>query len=112
MCDYITIQNIKPLIEYIVTKHLCQQSSNSSGINDTLLNHMSSSLEDKASPYVDTLNQLKKKYEENVSTLKVGKSCSHYPNGTIASRIEYSDKGGPLQSRNCLSEKALEEQVS
>merc|ERR1712238_397495 len=110
ICDYITRENIKPLIEYIVTKHLCQQSSNSSGINDTLLNHMSSSLEDKASPYVDTLNQLKKKYEENVSTLKVGKSCSHYPNGTIASRIEYSDKGGPLQSRNCLSEKALEEQ--
>lgn len=56
MCDFIQNQNIKSLIEYIVTKHLV-----------TVAGPDEKSLEDVATPYVSTLTTLRKVYEENLN---------------------------------------------
>jgi hypothetical protein len=58
MCDFIHSENIKSLIEYIVTKHL----DNGNAENGT---HAGPSLEDVSSPYVSTLTVLRKSYEAN-----------------------------------------------
>jgi hypothetical protein len=57
MCDFIHTENIKSLIEYIVTKHL-------SATSETPI----PSLEDVSSPYVSTLTILRKTYEKNLKT--------------------------------------------
>jgi protein phosphatase-4 regulatory subunit 3 len=53
MCDYITTEGIKSLLEYIVTKHLSVVPE-----HETI-----PSLEDVSSPYVSTLTVLRKAYE-------------------------------------------------
>jgi hypothetical protein len=57
MCDFIHAENIKSLIEHIVTKHLSATSETSIP-----------SLEDVSSPYVSTLTILRKAYENNLKT--------------------------------------------
>jgi protein phosphatase-4 regulatory subunit 3 len=55
MCDYITMEGIKSLLEYIVTKHLSAVPG-----HKTI-----PSLEDVSSPYVSTLTVLRKAYESH-----------------------------------------------
>mmetsp|Transcript_20125 Transcript_20125/g.43395 ORF Transcript_20125/g.43395 Transcript_20125/m.43395 type:complete len:1431 (+) Transcript_20125:446-4738(+) len=55
MCDYIHNENIKSLVEYIVTKHLSPEDA-SKGLPR---------LEDVSSPYVSTLTTLREAYEKN-----------------------------------------------
>ena len=56
MCDYIHSENIKSLVEHIVTKHLSASS-------ETPI----PSLEDVSSPYVSTLTVLRQAYEKNLN---------------------------------------------
>jgi protein phosphatase-4 regulatory subunit 3 len=73
MCDFIRTENIKSVIEHIATKYLGQKQYSSSSISDSPIKRIPS-LEDVATPYVDTLTLLRQKYEENktLSNLKVG----------------------------------------
>lgn len=62
MCDFICIENIKSLIDYIVTTHLTSKNPGSSiGISNL-------SLEEIANPHVETFKQLRKIYNENTKT--------------------------------------------
>ena len=61
MCDYIHAENIVPLIEYIVTKHI--------RVDDPSENEIPT-LEDVSSPYVTTLTVLRKAYESNLNGKK------------------------------------------
>lgn len=56
MCDYIHTENIKSLLEYIVTKHLSPADSENA----------TPTLEDVSSPYVSTFTVLRKAYESNM----------------------------------------------
>lgn len=56
MCDFIRAENIKVLLEHIVTKHLARPST------------LVPSLEDVSSPYVNTFTILRKAYEKNIKT--------------------------------------------
>lgn len=56
MCDFIHTENIKSLIEYIVTKHLSPGDSENAR----------PTLEDVSSPYVSTFTVLRKAYESNL----------------------------------------------
>lgn len=70
MCDYIHTENIRPLIKYIVTKHLTVKSSE--GALPTL--------EDVSSPYVNTLTILRAAYEHNEKVsdnVQGGKAGNH-----------------------------------
>ncbi|KAL7431810.1 hypothetical protein ACHAXM_005183 [Skeletonema potamos] len=55
MCDFIRTENIKSLLEYIVTKHLAKSTSPGE-----------KSLEDIANPHVETFAQLRRRHEENM----------------------------------------------
>ncbi len=55
MCDFVRIENIKSLLEYIVTKHLTKSAPPGE-----------KSLEDIANPHVDTFAQLRRTHEENI----------------------------------------------
>lgn len=95
MCEFIRTENIKSLIEYTVTKHICQTANGtqlSPSSTDTTIVKLPPCLEDLATPYVDTLTLLRQKYEENVSELTDGTS--------------EGDKG----RRIGMSEKAMEDQ--
>jgi hypothetical protein len=109
MCDFIQNQNIKSLIEYIVTKHLAFAS----GPNEK-------SLEDVATPYVSTLTTLRKVYEENLNS-------ANNAHGNNPVRLEMQNSNGSDNGLNdharyfnsalarntaSMSEKALEDQVS
>jgi protein phosphatase-4 regulatory subunit 3 len=63
MCDFIHTENIKSLIEYIVTQHLSPADSESE----------KPTLEDVSSPYVSTFTVLRKAYESNMQ-LKIDSS--------------------------------------
>ncbi|KAL7473328.1 hypothetical protein ACHAXS_013784 [Conticribra weissflogii] len=65
ICDFIRAENLKSLLEHIVTKHLTTVSDHPPAIKDEIHPNDSSSLEELANPYGDTLTQLRKKYEEN-----------------------------------------------
>lgn len=97
MCDFIHNQNIKSLIEYIVTKHLSVSSPSS--VTDR------PSLEDVATPYVQTLTILRRTYEED---LRNAKEQASEPDGREQSKGSgsYYD-----HARTGMSEKALEDQV-
>jgi len=102
ICEFIRTENIKSLIEYIVLKHLCQHSSASTNNSTSpatgdALNKLPPSLEDVATPYVDTLTLLRQKYEENVN----------FANGATNDTI-VSD--GDRGHRTGMSEKAIEDQ--
>lgn len=57
MCDFIHRENIKSLVEHIVTKHLSLASESPIP-----------SLEEVSSPYVTTLTTLRRVYEKNLKT--------------------------------------------
>ncbi len=99
MCDYIRTENIKSVIEHLVTKHLCQQSSSVDASDNTM--KRIPSLEDFATPYVDTLTLLRKKYEENVGIDNSGSSA--------AENSDIAFNGG--DQRMIQNEKAREDQV-
>lgn len=76
MCNFVRTENIKSLLAYIVTRHLSLKSSvpmsatsEESGDGPGSSSH-GLSLEDVATPYVDTLTQLRKKYEDNLKATK------------------------------------------
>lgn len=94
MCDFIHNQNIKSLIEYIVTKHLFEVTPNS--VTDR------PSLEDVATPYVQTLTILRKTYEDDLRQANE-QAADQYAQGSSA----FSDNS----ARTGMSEKALEDQV-
>ena len=101
MCDFICLENIKSLIDYLVTKHLSKKNP---------------SLEDIANPYVETFKQLWKAYDENNNTKPEQLSIlgSSYQGSSEAS-MNGSHDGGLLMNgrgRSMLSKKALEDQVS
>jgi hypothetical protein len=68
MCDFITTENIKSVIEHIVTKHLSEQPPSPKVSNAKIKRR--TSLEDIATPYVNTLTLLRQKHEENLSLTK------------------------------------------
>ncbi len=103
MCEFIRIENIKSLLEYIVTKHL-QKNQLHAGKTQWFHDHQS--LEEVASPNVKTLSQLREQHEKNVRS-KGGLVSNNVQNGTTSN----------LNSSMCLprigmSEKVLEDQVS
>ena len=91
ICDFICLENIKSLIDYIVSKHLTKNNSASSvDVNNP-------SLEDIANPYVETFKQLRKMYNEN----------------NTKSEMNGNHDGLQLNGgeKIILNEKALEDQV-
>lgn len=98
MCDFIHNQNIKSLIEYIVTKHLSVSSPSS--VTDR------PSLEDVATPYVQTLTVLRKTYEEDLRNAKEQSSDKDVGRDQDKGSGSYYD-----HTRTGMSEKALEDQV-
>jgi protein phosphatase-4 regulatory subunit 3 len=93
MCDFIHGENIKSLLEYIVTKHLSASETEVP------------SLEDVSSPYVSTLTILRKAYEANLNATRK----------TQESEGGHSSPGGsrffPVgHAARILSGKALEDQ--
>lgn len=111
MCDFIQNQNIKSLIEYIVTKHLVLPSSPGQ-----------KSLEEVAIPYVSTLTTLRKVYEENLHSTNGSANKNTSGSKEIFTRIDLSNGGNDYHrffgssliksSQPGMSEKALEDQVS
>jgi len=94
MCDFIRVENIKSLLEYIVTKHLSK--SNSPG---------EESLEDIANPRVDTFAQLRRAHEENTGVrLDLNEEG---PPGQNDDEVTFSGRPPPV-----INKKALEDQVS
>jgi hypothetical protein len=97
MCDYIHSEEIKSLVEYIVTRHLL-----STGPEDA-----TPSLEELSSPYVSTLTALRKAYEADLKDAKKqqdGNQPSHDDSQHTAT------SNGQQHSRRILTGKALEDQ--
>lgn len=97
MCDYIHSENIKSLLEYIVTKHL--------SIKDPCNNALS--LEDVSSPYVSTLTTLRKAYEANLEASLRKQESDKGQSSPGGSRYF---PGGLHHAPRRLSGKALEDQ--
>jgi len=109
MCDYIHSENIKSLLEYIVTKFLttatdCPGSANSN--NNSRSN--GPSLEDVSSPYVSTLTTLRKAYEANIQAAQQRKEDNEKGQSSPGGSRYFP--GGLHHSPRQLSGKALEEQ--
>jgi Component of IIS longevity pathway SMK-1 len=110
MCDFIQNQNIKSLIEYIVTKHLVSPSAPGQ-----------KSLEDVATPYVNTLTTLRKDYEGNLHSTN-GSANNTTGNVEMSSGVDLRNGGNDYHrffssslirnTQSGLSEKAMEDQVS
>ena len=105
MCEFIRIENIKSLLEYIVTKHLQNNEQLQTGKTQRFHDHQS--LEEVALPYVKTLSQLREQHEKNARS-----------KGGLTSIVSNVQNGSSnLNSSMCLprigmSEKVLEDQVS
>jgi len=104
MCDFIKTENIKSLLEYIVTKHL--QQTLQAKIGSTFESMKYQSIEDVATPYVDTLTQLREKHEENIQSLR---------GGQIHTGVNVENGNSRLTSSMCMtrvgmSQKAIEDQ--
>ena len=100
MCDFICLENIKSLIDYLVTKHLSKKNP---------------SLEDIANPYVGTFKQLRKAYDENNNKPEQLSILGSSYQGSSEASMNGSHDGGLLMNgrgRSMLSKKALEDQVS
>lgn len=106
MCDFIQIQKIKSLIEYVVTKHLG---------SPTIDGQMS--LEDVSTPYVSTMSTLRKFYEENLNSTNgnAGKVEIH-DGGDVSNRgndhHRYFCASSVRNALPVMSQKALDDQVS
>lgn len=66
MCDFICVENIKSLIDHIVTKHLSKSTTaTTTSIANSDDSNGDPTLEDIANPHVETFKQLRKAYEDN-----------------------------------------------
>lgn len=104
MCDFICLENIKSLIDYIVTKHLTSKNPESSiGISNL-------SLEEIANPRVNTFKQLRKIYNENTKTENQGGGGLLMLDNEVS--INESRDGVAINGEDniILNEKALEDQ--
>ena len=104
MCDFICIENIKSLIDYIVTTHLTSKYPGSSiGINNL-------SLEEIANPHVETFKELRRIYNENTMTEKQGGGGLLMLDNEVS--INGSRDGIAMNGEDSiiLNEKALEDQ--
>lgn len=103
MCDFIRAENIKVLLEHIVTKHLARPST------------LVPSLEDVSSPYVNTFTILRKAYEKNIKgTIKAPTAEPNdvdpsNPNADVNSGYFHGSSTG-RSSHVVRSEKAREDQ--
>jgi hypothetical protein len=95
MCDFIHGENIKSLLEYIVTKHLSASNPETEV----------PSLEDVSSPYVSTLTVLRKAYEANLNATRKAQESENGHSSPGGSRFF---PGG--HAARVLSGKALEDQ--
>lgn len=93
ICDFIRTENIKSLIEYIVTKYMRHSSAqHSPSSSESTIVKLPPCIEDLATPYVDTLTLLRRQYEENIRVMTA------------------RSNGGDHGKRSSMSEKALEDQ--
>lgn len=104
MCDFIHSENIKSLVEHIVTKHL-------SSVPD----RPAPSLEDVSSPYVTTLTTLRRAYEKNLkmSTRQVTGTSNNVDTPTPADEAQseyFPSNAGARNTAIVLNEKAREDQ--
>jgi protein phosphatase-4 regulatory subunit 3 len=99
MCDFIHNQNIKSLIEYIVTKHLFAASPNS--VTDR------PSLEDVATPYVQTLTILRRTYEDDLR--QANEQVADHEGRAQSNGVFFDNSAA--RTTTGRSEKALEDQV-
>jgi hypothetical protein len=103
MCDYIHSQNLKSLIEHIVTKHVVPATSEKS-------------LEDLSSPYVNTLTILRQAYEENLRAAHNFAAPPQGGSGNIESTQQESRYFGNLPETRAeavpMNERAREDQVN
>lgn len=100
MCDFIRTENIKSLVEFIVTKHLTPSAIPNNG----------KSLEDVANPHVDTFKQLRKIYEENTQQKVASNMDVEAPPINETNVIDNNDALNG--TRPILNKKALEDQVN
>lgn len=98
MCDFIRTENIKSLIEYIVTKHLLPSPAHGK------------SLEDIASKHVDTFKQLRQKYEDNSQPSGSSGMQVEAPPAIDKNLVDSHDT--LISAKPILNKKALEDQVS
>ena len=107
MCDFIHTENIKSLIEHIVTQHL-----SASGEETPL-----PSLEDVSSPYVSTLTVLREAYEKNLKGVSQAQVVDEHGNsptrggGSESHSRYFHNHSVARTNRMVLNEKALEDQV-
>lgn len=109
MCDYIHNQNVKSLIGYIVSKHLIPNTDPSSSPKSTT-SKQEPSLEDVATPYVNTLTVLRKAYEDNVAASQMANDQHHQDENVSANGGGNSRFFPSMRPRVNLSEKAMEDQ--
>ncbi len=105
ICDFICLENIKSLIDCIVTTHFNRKNSRSS------VDVNSPSLEDIANPYVETFKQLRKSYENERS--KPEQQERSPPVLGVDPNMSGSNNGLQLNGgeKIMLNEKALEDQA-
>ncbi|KAL3778417.1 hypothetical protein ACHAW5_005438 [Stephanodiscus triporus] len=106
ICDFICLENIKSLIDYIVTKHLTKNNSASS------VDANNPSLEDIANPYVETFKQLRKMYNENNTKSDHKEGGPSMIDGNLIVNGNYDGIQLTGGEKIILNEKALEDQVS
>lgn len=102
MCDFVHTENIKSLIEHIVTKHLSATSETPSP-----------SLEDVSSPYVSTLTILRRAYEKNLKTADKATTSNpkeEEPADGVNSHSGYFHGSPAARTPVALNEKAREDQ--
>jgi len=108
MCDFICQENIKSLIDYIVTKHLTKKTALSTVDDSAKMPTL-----DNIFINVETFNQLQKAYEEN-RRVEQGILGSHQDEATSNMNGSHDGGGGGLLLMNggprLLSKRALEDQ--
>ncbi len=110
MCDFICQENIKSLIDHIVSQHLSAKKSASSSTDD---NKSKSSLEEIANPHVTTFQHLRRAYEKNHNLKDQPGNEPSLLDGNL-NNINQSDDGLVVNGcrRPTLNKSALEDQVS
>lgn len=112
MCDFICVENMKSLIDHIVTKHLSKPTSPAATTND---DNETPSSEEIANSEAETFKQLRKAYEENQHQ-KQGGGGGLFHVSSDANIMNRSREGGLMlmngRGRSILNKKALEDQVS
>ena len=128
MCDYIRIENIRSLVEYVATKHLGGDDDGTNDVNNNSnkvgnRHRRRVSLEEVAAPHTDTLEKLRQKYEENLLTVGGGSNAGgRGQDGTMDEnqppRSRYFDRdegsgssaSGSMGTRVPMNERARDDQ--